>query len=195
MAGQVEGKKGVSGSEVAGGEGARGKLRDHVAQPERLPEPPSELGTAEQLDDLRHLRREMERAEPVEASHQRAPRRPEPRGDEAHVAELVGEDLVVEEPDASGDGWLGGEELDAPVAEGAEESATDHLPEACERQERVLGRRDKHLDERAGEEPRRPSMNRQTRAPASVWRSPASSSRRTGGRSRSMRGRGPARRS
>src|SRR5437667_1606366 len=161
MAGRVEGKNGVSGAEVAGGEGAFGDLRDHVVQSERLAEPPSELGAAEQQDDLGHLRCETQRAEPVEASHQHAPRRAEPLGDEAHVAELVGEDLVVEELDASGDGWLGGEELAAPVAEGAEESATDHLPEACERQERVLGRRDKHLDERAGEEPRRPSMNRQ----------------------------------
>lgn len=41
----------------------------------------------------------------------------EPRRDESEVADFVGQDLVVEEPDALGDRGLVGEQLDALVAQ------------------------------------------------------------------------------
>ena len=77
------------------------------------------------------------------------------------MADLVAQDLVVEEADARGDLGLVGEELDAAIAERAEDDAAGHLGAPGERPVPALGGADEELHDHARGERRRPDPDRQ----------------------------------
>src|SRR5205823_13947553 len=106
------------------------QLGRQLVQTERGAEAPPELLASEERDQLGELPREPETHGTVEATHHRPARRPEHGREVAHVADLVAQDLVVEEADARGDLGLVGEQLDAAVAEQAEDDAAGHLGRA-----------------------------------------------------------------
>src|SRR5205814_9929021 len=99
------------------GVGSARKLGRDLAQAERRPEAPPELRAPEERDQLRELPREPPPQGAVEAAHHGPARRPEHGREVAHVADLVTQDLVVEEAEARGDPGPVGEELDAAGTE------------------------------------------------------------------------------
>src|SRR2546422_10846397 len=115
------------------GVGAAGELGRHLAEAERRAEAPPELRSPAERDQLRELAREPVAQGAVEAAHHGPARGPEHGRDVAHVADLVAQDLVIEEADARGDPGLVGEELDAAVTERAEDDASGPLGAPGER--------------------------------------------------------------
>src|SRR5437667_11894340 len=118
------------------------ELGRHLVQAERGAEAPPELLASEERDQLGELPREPQTQGAVEAAHHGPARRAEDGCEVAHVADLVAQDLVVEEAEARGDLGLVGEQLDAAVAEQVEDDAAGHLGRAGERPVPALGRAD-----------------------------------------------------
>src|SRR5438034_11345728 len=137
------------------------ELGRHLVQAERGAEAPPELLASKERDQLGELPREPETQGAVEAAHHGPARRAEDGCEVTHVADLVAQDLVVEEADARGDLRLVGEEFDAAVAERAEEDAAGHLGAPGERPVPAFGRADEELHDHARGERRRPGMDRQ----------------------------------
>jgi len=71
------------------------------------------------------------------------------------VADLVREDLLVEETNATGDGGLVGEQRDAPVAQHAEDDTARHLGGTGERLAPALGDTDEYPDHATSQHGRR----------------------------------------
>src|SRR5438128_5003753 len=152
---------GETPSDRGRGVGAARELGRHLAQAERRAEAPPELRSPAERNQLRELAREPVAQGAVEAAHHGPARGPEHGRDVAHVADLVAQDLVVEEADARGDLRLVGEELDAAVTERAEDDAAGHLGAPGERPVPALGRADEELHDHARGERRRPGVDRQ----------------------------------
>src|SRR5438876_7248652 len=152
---------GETSSDRGRGVGAARELGRHLAQAERRAEAPPELRSPTERDQLRELAREPVAQGAVEAAHHGPARGPEHGRNVAHVADLVTQDLVVEEAETRAHLGLVGEELDAAVTERAEDDAAGHLGAPGERPVPALGGADEELHDHARGERRRPGMDPQ----------------------------------
>src|SRR5581483_1191859 len=139
----------TQGSGLLGDKGSHLNLLRVSVQVERRGDMSADLAAAKDLGKFRRSPDDITRHEGIQPSHKAPATNCAVRGAVTDVADLVGEDLAIERPDARCNSGLVAEELDAPCAEHREHRATRHLGGANKRSGQRSRDEDGGFDERA----------------------------------------------